>query len=133
MATKQPTAESQQDGDQTKNLRALSIRQPHAEAIVRGIKKIEYRNMPTSIRGRIQIYASLGRYSAAEEAEMLEEYGIDGIACDDLPRGVLIGTVEVHDCTGKARKYNWHLSKPMRATKFLKPRQQPQPVWFNPF
>ena len=31
-------------------MRALSIRQPHAEAIMRGVKKIEYRNHPTKIR-----------------------------------------------------------------------------------
>jgi hypothetical protein len=43
-------------------LRALSIRQPHAEAIMRGTKKIEYRSGPTKIRGDIYIYASLGRY-----------------------------------------------------------------------
>jgi len=39
-------------------MRALSIRQPHAEAIMRGIKKIEYRSGPTKTRGRIHIYAS---------------------------------------------------------------------------
>jgi hypothetical protein len=49
-APKRPSAKSakqatpvDQDGQPTKNLRALSIRQPHAEAIMRGIKKIEYR------------------------------------------------------------------------------------------
>jgi hypothetical protein len=100
----------QQDSTFTKNLRALSIRQPHAEAIMRGIKKIEFRSVRTNIRGRVQIYAGLKRYSVAEEAEMLEEYGIEDVSCDDLLRGVLIGTVEVHDCTGKARKYNWHFT-----------------------
>jgi hypothetical protein len=123
----------EQDSAFTKNLRALSVRQPHAEAIMLGIKKIEFRNMPTRVRGRVQIYASLGRYSSAEEAEMLEEYGIDEVDCDDLPRGVLIGTVEIRDCTGKGNKYNWHLRDPERATRFLRPKKQPQPVWFNPF
>ncbi len=54
--------------------RALSIRQPHAEAIMRGIKETEYRSVPTKIRGRILIYAGQGRYSAEEEAEMMEAY-----------------------------------------------------------
>lgn len=40
-------------------MRALSIRQPHAEAILRGTKTTEYRSKATKIRGRI--YASLGR------------------------------------------------------------------------
>jgi len=31
-----------------KRMPALSIRQPHAEQILRGKKKIEYRNMPTT-------------------------------------------------------------------------------------
>jgi hypothetical protein len=36
-------------------MRALSIRQPHAEAILRGIKKIECRSRPTHVRGRVLI------------------------------------------------------------------------------
>lgn len=124
---------STSDSQPTRNLRALSIRQPHAEAIMRGIKKIEFRSRPTKIRERVQIYASLGRYSAKDEAEMLEEYGIDEVSCDDLPRGVLIGTVEISNCTEDDGEFLWHLEKPKRATQLLKPTKQPQPVWFNPF
>jgi predicted transcriptional regulator len=40
-------------------MRALSIRQPYAEFILRGIKTIEYRSRPTRIIGeRFWIYAS---------------------------------------------------------------------------
>ena len=74
---------------------ALSVRQPHAEAIMRGVKPIEFRTRPTSVRGRIYIYASTVRYHAAHEAEIFEMYGIDDVAHDDLPRGVLIGTVKL--------------------------------------
>jgi hypothetical protein len=80
--------------------RALSIRQPHAEAIMRGVKKIEYRAGPTKIRGRVYVYACQGRYSAEEEARMMDNYGIKDVGCDELPRGVLIGTIEIHDCDG---------------------------------
>jgi hypothetical protein len=73
-------------------MRALSVRQPSAEAILRGVKKIEYRPGPTRVRGRVLIYAGLGRYSAADEAEMMAQYGIRGVDCDDLPRGVLVGS-----------------------------------------
>ncbi len=38
--------------------RALSIRQPYAELILREIKIIEYRSRPTNIRERVYIYAS---------------------------------------------------------------------------
>lgn len=40
-------------------MRALSIRQPYAEQILRGEKKIEYRSRPTNIRERVYIYASM--------------------------------------------------------------------------
>jgi hypothetical protein len=40
-------------------MRALSIRQPYAELILRGIKPIEFRTRPTRIIGqRFHIYAS---------------------------------------------------------------------------
>jgi len=109
--------------------RALSIRQPHAEAIMRGVKKTEYRSNTTKIRERIFIYASLGRYSAVEEAEMMAAYGINDVACDDLPRGVVIGTVDLHDCDGG----DWHVKEPERAKILKKPTNHPQPVWFRPF
>jgi hypothetical protein len=54
-------------------MRALSIRQPHAEAIMRSVKTIEFRSRATRIRGRVYIYAGLGRYSAREEARMLDQ------------------------------------------------------------
>jgi len=112
-----------------KPLRALSIRQPHAEAIMRGVKKVEYRSAPTKIRGEIYIYASQKRYPAADEAEMMTGYGIDDVACEDLPRGVLVGTVELFDCDGG----KWHVRNPVRLGKMPKPTKHPQPVWFNPF
>ena len=43
-------------------MRALSIRQPYAELILRGIKTAEFRSRPTSIIGEgFLIYASKGR------------------------------------------------------------------------
>lgn len=110
-------------------MKALSIRQPHAEAIMRGIKKIEYRTTNTKTRGRIRIYASKTRYSAKTEAGLMEMYGIEDVDCDDLPRGVLIGTVDLYDSDGG----HWHVRDPQRAKKLRKPTGRPQPVWFNPF
>ena len=60
---------------------------------------------------------------------MMEDYGIIDVSCDDLPRGVLIGTVELYDCDVG----DWHVRKPERAKKLRKPAKHPQPVWFNPF
>jgi len=43
-------------------MRALSIRQPYAELILRGVKTIEFRSRPTHIIGqRFYIYASKGK------------------------------------------------------------------------
>ncbi len=77
---------------------------------MRGIKPIEFRSRPTKIRERIYIYAGLERYSSEEETEMMAEYGIDDVACDDLPRGVLIGTVELWKC--KARRWRFPVARP---------------------
>ena len=72
--------------------------------------------------------AGLGRFPADEEAEMMADYGIKDVACDDLRRGVLVGTVDLYRCDGD----RWHLQDPRRATRFVKPTRQPQPVWFKP-
>lgn len=71
-----------------KKTRALSIRQPWAELIMRGNKDEEYRSRATKVRGRIAIYASLSK----EDLPEAEDNGLDP---DELPRGVIIGTVEL--------------------------------------
>jgi hypothetical protein len=106
---------------------ALSIRQPFAELIMQGVKTVEYRSRPTRVRGRVFIYSSLGRWPAADEAEWAEEFGLDDI--DGLPRGVLVGTVELFDCHGE----EWLLRAPERLAKPVKPARHPNPVWFRPF
>lgn len=58
-----------------KSTRALSIRQPWAEQIVLGGKAVEYRGGRTNVRGRIAIYASLGRYNREEEEELEDGRG----------------------------------------------------------
>ncbi len=106
---------------------ALSVRQPFAELIMRGVKTVEYRSRPTRVRGRIYIYASLGRYPRADEAEWAQEFGLDDI--DGLPRGVLVGTAELFDCQGE----EWLLRAPERLAKPVRPERRANPVWFRPF
>lgn len=110
----------------TKPRLALSVRQPFAELIIRGVKTAEERSRPTHVRGRIYIYASLGRWPAADEAEWAEEFGLD---VDGLPRGVLVGTVELYDSHGE----NWVFRAATRLAKPIKPERRPNPVWFRPF
>lgn len=116
-------------GDDVRSLRALSVRQPFAEAIIRGTKLSECRSGPTNIRGRILVYASMARSSDDEEAEWLRERGIVDVEPDDLPRGVIIGTVELYDCD----ENEWLLRNPQRAKNYVAPENRPNPVWFRPF
>jgi hypothetical protein len=106
--------------------RALSIRQPYAEAILTGEKKIEYRSRRTHIRGRVYVYAAKGLGAQ-------EDYDYMGVQPGDLPTGVLVGTVEVTDCTDNGEYFEWHLSKPKRLPKPIKPTGVPQPGFFKPF
>lgn len=114
-------------------MRAFSIRQPHAEAIMRGTKSSEFHTRPTTVRGRVYVYASTARYHVEEEAAMLEMYGIGDVNANNLPCGVLLGTVELWDCTGSGRKHEWHFRNPERAGELLQPTNRPGGVWFDPF
>ena len=107
--------------------RALSIRQPYAEQILRGTKKYEFRNRPCRVRERVYIYASLRPGDASSFRRIKKQPG-------DLPTGVLVGTVEITGCSQLSDgTYRWHFSRPKRLRTRLVPRKQPQPGWFNPF
>lgn len=82
------------------SLRALSIKQPFAELIIRGIKDVENRDWATSHRGRLLIHAS-----KAVDREAMRRHGFHDAA---LPTGALIGVVDLVDCTVK-RGSAWHI------------------------
>lgn len=105
--------------------RALSIRQPYVEMILRGKKKIEYRSRYTNIRERVYLYAA-----KTEEPQ----YEFDRIDAHkgDFPTGVIVGSVEITRCSYLEGRdcYEWHLEEPKRLRKQLKPINQPQPgIW----
>ena len=107
--------------------KALSIRQPYAEMILRGIKKIEYRTMRTNIRGRVYIYASLTPGSIEAFEKINAKPG-------DFPTGVLVGTVEIIGCeTPDGYDYEWLLDKPERLVQPITADNKAQPSWFIPF
>jgi hypothetical protein len=85
-------------------MKTISVRQPYAEAIISGAKVHEYRSRKTNIRGRVAIHASLH----------------DNGEHPDLPRGVVIGTVEIVDCMPDGHGgFAWVLRNPRRlATPF---------------
>ena len=104
---------------------ALSIRQPHAERVLTGAKTVEYRTMPTTVRGRIYIYASLKEESATE-------FGRAGYEPGSLPTGRIIGSVEIVECKKVAARYHWLLARARRLARPFRPTLKPQPVWFYP-
>lgn len=114
-----------------KKLKAISLRQPWAEAIMRGGKTKEYRHMMTQHRGPVYIYASLGRVDPEQEAEWAEQHGVD---VESLPRGVVVGTVNITGCVEEVGDvFAWTLENPQRLSQPIPPLEKPQPVWFHPF
>jgi hypothetical protein len=108
--------------------RAISIQQPFIEEILRGIKKFEYRSRPTKIRGRVYLYAS----SRVREDGNWKRIGRDP---DDVPRAVIVGSVEIVDCVYFPDKqcYGYKLENPKRYESHSKPDNHPQPCFFFPF
>src|SRR5438067_1332450 len=67
-------------------MRALSIRQPFAELILRGIKTVEYRSRPTRIIGeRFYIYASLRKLPVVSCQLPVKTWSRELSAANDLP------------------------------------------------
>lgn len=122
-----PTA----DGEDIQHMLAFSIRQPWAELIMRGEKKEEFRTLRTNIRGRVGVYAGEGRYPKEDEEQSARDYQVE---LDPLPRGVLVGTVEITGCVeNEDGMFAWKLAHPRRLREMLKPRNHPQPRFFYPF
>ena len=139
-------------------MRALSIRQPYAELILRGLKTIEYRSKPTKIIGeRFWIYATKTRaatrrsddatrgiwskdLSGAQPPPWIVELATAMELFEEkLPTGVIVGSAVIERVSPHAPRvnhqpfYQWHLSQVERVTRLRKPTRQPQPVWFHPF
>lgn len=105
---------------------AISIKQPYAELILVGKKKLEYRNRPTRIRGRVWIYAS--QKPADDDASWRRSGSEPG----ELPVGVVVGSVEIVGCRALGKDdYGYVLARPKRCRPW-KPTGKPQPVWFRP-
>jgi hypothetical protein len=112
---------------------AISIRQPWAELIMRGIKVREFRSVPTNFRGRFYVYAS-------QNPSRRDAYLEFGFKREKLPAGVLVGKVEVVDCEEIFKGTDSHrplfayvLANPRRLRQPVKPENHPQPIWFRPF
>lgn len=105
-------------------MKTLSIRQPWASLIVKGFKDVENRSWRTSIRGEIAIHASASKTEddwddAIITASMIqtitfleaEKWIIESIGeFDKLPRGAILGIVEIIDCK-RERTSPWHFEE----------------------
>ncbi|NXJ71989.1 TRIP4 protein, partial [Rostratula benghalensis] len=80
----------------------LSMHQPWASLLVRGIKRVEGRTWYTSHRGRLWIAATAKRPSPQEISELEATYrmllGKDVEFPSDYPSGCLLGCVDIADC-----------------------------------
>ena len=110
-------------------MKAITVRQPWAWAIINAGKDIENRSWNTHFRGRVAIHAAQGM--TRDEYERGYKF-IKGIkprakipAYEDLERGEIIGTVEIVDCVQDSSspwffgEYGFVLSRP---------RKLPEPI-----
>ena len=100
-------------------MKCLTVWQPWAELIVRGIKDVENRSWPTAYRGPILIHAA-ARMRAGDLDVLATEHGIE-LERRSLPLGAILGAVDVVDCRCEvtspwhhAGMYGWHLANPRR-------------------
>jgi activating signal cointegrator 1 len=85
------------------SMKCLSVRQPWAMLILRGVKQFETRTWRTDYRGPLAIHASRQQDDAVKELcrqpllrGLLAAAGYTGLA--DLPRGCVLGVVDLIDC-----------------------------------
>lgn len=124
-----------------KDMRLISLHQPWASLVVAGLKKYETRSWKTSWRGPLLIHATLNRMPLPSEPMLRRVLCPRPLgAYEALPRGAIIGMVELEDCAPtvqgaqwivklsleeRARgnfepfRYGWRLSSPITLTEPL--------------
>lgn len=132
-------------------MRALSIRQPYAELILRGEKTIEYRTRATTIVDEAFYIYAAGKWppAKAKQAVWSSDLSMPGgddlpwlaemarglqLFPGDLPTGVLVGQATIERVTQRSDgMYEWHLANVQRLAEQRKPDGHPQPTWWRPF
>ena len=119
-------------------MKVLSVKQPWASLIIAGVKDVENRSWNTNFRGQFAIHAcqsidldnALKAYFVAAKiwklglveakATMLSLLGVNNLY-EDLPKGCIIGTVELSECTKEVsslwhfeNKYGFYLKNPKK-------------------
>lgn len=110
-------------------MKAISVRQPWAWAIIHGGKDIENRNWKTNMRGRVAIHASAGMTRAEYEEDCKSIHkrkpNIKIPAYEDMARGAIIGTVEIIDCVEDSKSI-WYTGYIGFVLK--RPKKLPEPI-----
>ncbi|HWL10896.1 MAG TPA: ASCH domain-containing protein [Planctomicrobium sp.] len=124
---------------------ALSIQQPWAELIMQGIKTVEIRTIPTQIRGTVYLYAGK-QFSVLPSAR--EAVSLYNLTKETLPRGCLVGTIDILDCRPSCVEdapsacvpeellngtFSWILGNAVRCPQLWPVRYSPYGPWFYPF
>jgi hypothetical protein len=105
-----------------RRVKALTIRQPYADAIVHGPKRVENRTRRTHLRGPILIHAGATTYAAVGRLAIEEITGQDPDTTWPGVRGAIIGTARLTGChiadgccrpwgqtnTIRSEPYTWH-------------------------
>jgi len=107
-------------------MKALSVRQPWAWAIIYSNKDIENRVWPIHYRGNILIHAakSCTKKEYLQAQEFCQRLGVSVPELNSLSRGEIIGVVTVVGCLysttasgwGMAEQYHWKLANPRSIT-----------------
>src|SRR5947207_1541600 len=81
-------------------MKAVSVHQPWAWAILSAGKTVENRTWATRHRGPLLIHAGRARksYQRQDAAAWRVLYGVELPAWDDLTTGAIVGVVDVVDC-----------------------------------
>jgi len=96
-------------------MKAISIRQPWAYAIIHLGKDVENRTWKTDFRGRVLIHA--GKIFDKEGLKFIIkkfpiEYNMGSISSRLAPTGGIVGSVEIVDCVKADNKNDWWYGLP---------------------
>jgi hypothetical protein len=106
--------------------RAISIRQPYAEAILQGKKRKEFRPVRTWMRGLVWIYASK---TPGDDPAMWRKLKAQ---LGDLETGMIVGTVEIVDCVEEEGGGWAYVLKNPRRCRTWAPHGVAQPIFWRP-
>ena len=104
-------------------MKAISINQPWAWAILHAGKDIENRDWPTKYRGDVLIHAGL-KFDASGLRFVEDQIGRK-VAPEERPRGGVFGIVEIVDCVTESQS-PWFFGKygfVLRNPRLIEPRR----------